>query len=271
LSLVLLAAGRLLILAVKPLTRSRNFAVRHAMISLGRPGNQTSVILLAVGLGAFFILGVRAVQQNLLDEFAQQIGRNTPDLILIDIQPDQVDGVRAVVTAHIAAPPSVMPLMRARVVGVDGARLQLPTAEDVRQHGELTREFGITYRPALQDNEHVIAGQFWSGPLDPADPLHPHASPADADVDTEVSAEEIVSNRAGISVGDIMRFDVGGRIVRARVTSIRKGAWDEAQNGGFVFVFRPGPAIERAPHTFVGFLQVGAHDEAVGALERQLA
>ncbi len=53
-----------------------------------------------------------------------------------------------------------------------------------------------------------------------------------------------------------MRFDIGGRVVRARVTSIRKVAWDEAQNGGFVFVFRPGPAIARAPHTFVGFVKV---------------
>ena len=30
--------------------------------SLGGPGNQTRVILLAVGLGAFFILGVRLLQ-----------------------------------------------------------------------------------------------------------------------------------------------------------------------------------------------------------------
>jgi putative ABC transport system permease protein len=262
LGLILLGVGRLLIRAVRPLTRSPRFAVRHAMVSLGRPGNQTSVILLAVGLGAFFILGVRAVQQNLLEEFDQQIGHNTPDLVLIDIQSDQVEGVRAVAAARIATP-SLMPLMRARVVGVDGARLSLPTAEDVRQHGELTREYGITYRPALQDNERVVEGQFWSGPLD-------GATTRDG-LDTEVSIEELVARHAGLGVGDEMRFDVGGRPLRARVTSIRKVAWDEAQNGGFVFVLRPGPAVERAPHTFVGFLQVGAHDAAVGPLERDLA
>ena len=34
--------------------------------ALRRPGNQTRVILLAVGLGSFFVLGVRALQANLL-------------------------------------------------------------------------------------------------------------------------------------------------------------------------------------------------------------
>ncbi len=263
LSVVLLGAGRLLIRAVRPLTRSSRFALRHAMVSLGRPGNQTSVILLAVGLGAFFILGVRAVQQNLLEEFTVQVGRNTPDLVLIDIQPDQLAGVRAVAAAHVSQPASLLPLMRARVVGVDGDRVSLATAEDVRRQGELTREYGITYRPALQENERLVGGRFWTGALD-------RASTADG-LDTEVSIEELVHEQAQVDLGDVMRFDIGGHLIRARVTSIRKVTWDEAQNGGFVFVFRPGPAIERAPHTFVGFLQVGSDNAAVGALERDLA
>ena len=49
-----------------PLARARWFPLRHAVLSLRRPGNQTRVILLAVGLGSFFVLGVRALQANLL-------------------------------------------------------------------------------------------------------------------------------------------------------------------------------------------------------------
>ncbi|HEY6359191.1 MAG TPA: FtsX-like permease family protein, partial [Vicinamibacterales bacterium] len=263
LGVALFGAGRLLIRAVRPLTRSSRFALRHAMVSLGRPGNQTSVILMAVGLGAFFILGVRAVQQNLLDEFTVEVGHNTPDLVLIDIQTDQLAGVRAVVAAHVTQPASLLPLMRARVVGVDGDRVSLATAEDVRRQGELTREYGITYRAALQENERLVAGRFWTGALD-------RAATADG-LDTEVSIEELVHEQAQVDLGDVMRFDIGGHLIRARVTSIRKVTWDEAQNGGFVFVFRPGPAMERAPHTFVGFLQVGSDNVAVGALERDLA
>jgi putative ABC transport system permease protein len=260
--LALAGAGRLLVRAVAPLARSSRFALRHAVISLGRPGNQTRVILLAVGLGAFFSLAVRAVQANLLDEFTLQIGAHSPDLVLIDIQPDQAGGVRALTGPYLREPARLMPFLRARVVGVEGRRVRLPTAADVRRQGELTRDYGLTYRDALQENETIVAGAFWSGPL--------AAERTPDGLDTEVSIEQSVHERADVGVGDLMRFDLGGRVLTARVTSIRRVTWDEAQNGGFVFVFRPGPALEKAPHTYVGFLELRADAAAGGALQRDL-
>ena len=53
---------------VTPLAATPWFPIRHAVLSLRRPGNQTRVILLAVGLGSFFVLGVRALQDNLIAE-----------------------------------------------------------------------------------------------------------------------------------------------------------------------------------------------------------
>ena len=260
--LALLGGSYLLIRLARPLTRSRRFAIRHALISLGRPGNQTRVVLIAVGLGCFFILWMRALQANLLAEFGGQLSRNAPDLVLIDIQPDQLDGVRAAVAPYVTQPPRTWPMLRARVVGVDGRRVQLPDPAAIRRESRLTREYGITYRDALQDNEELTAGAFWTGPL-ATDRLPDGA-------DTEVSIEQEVHRNANVDVGDLMRFDVGGRLIRARVTSIRKVTWDEAQNGGFVFVFRPGPAVRRAPQTFVGFLKVPPGPAASGALQRDL-
>jgi putative ABC transport system permease protein len=73
-----------------------------------------------------------------------------------------------------------------------------------------------------------------------------------------------------IGIGDRLRIDISGRQLEAHVTSIRKVSWDETQNGGFIFVFRPGPAIERAPHSFVGFLQVAAEADARARLQRDM-
>ena len=67
-----------------------------------RPGNQTRVVLLAVGLGTFFVLGVRALQSNLLDEFSVELDKGGPDMFLIDIQQDQVERVRAFLTDRAA-------------------------------------------------------------------------------------------------------------------------------------------------------------------------
>ena len=93
--------------------------------------------------------------------------------------------------------------MRARVVGLDGRRVQLPNAEAVRQQGRMTREYGLTFRDAIQTNERLLAGEFWPGPLT--------AMKTSDGVDTEVSIEQEVHEEAHVDVGDVMRFDVAGR------------------------------------------------------------
>ncbi|MGE3342732.1 MAG: ABC transporter permease [Vicinamibacterales bacterium] len=250
-------ASSVLLRLVAPLAASRRFPLRHAVVSLRRPGNQTRVILTAVGIGCFFILGIRSLQTNLLTEFAIDLGESTPDVVLIDIQREQVDGVRQVVAPYQKGEPPLLPLMRGRVVGVDGARLQLDGPEDVRREGELAREYGLTYRDALADNERLVDGTFWSGPSSPDAPL-------------EVSIESRIREEHGIGLGDRMRFDIAGRVVEATVTSVREVEWDQTQNGGFIFVFRPGGIIERAPHAYVGFVQLADADRDRPNLQRDL-
>jgi len=259
-ALLLLLASRLLLRLTKPLTRSTRFALRHAVVSLARPGNQTRVILTAVGLGCFFVLAVRAIQVNLVAEFDAQLGATSPDLVLIDIQRDQVEGVERTVAPYLLEPARILPLMRARVVGVEGRRVHLPTPDAVRRQRGLTREFGVTYRDALAPNERLIDGAFWAGPA---------TAPPDAETDLEVSISEEVQEDADVGVGDLVRLDMAGQIVRARVTSIRQVAWDETQNGGFFFVLRPSPFIARLPVSFVGFLRGG--EEAGPRAEMQRA
>jgi putative ABC transport system permease protein len=54
------------------------------------------------------------------------------------------------------------------------------------------------------------------------------------------------------------------------VTSVRSVEWSDSQNGGFVFVLRPAPAVARAPHNYVGFLQSVDDANARGALQRDV-
>ena len=93
-----------LIRAVRPLEASRWFPLRHAARSLRRPGNQTRVVLLAVGLGSFFIIGINAVQANLLTAFSLELRDDMPDMFLIDVQQDQAAGVRQLLDAAPLGP-----------------------------------------------------------------------------------------------------------------------------------------------------------------------
>jgi putative ABC transport system permease protein len=142
----------------------------------------------------------------------------------------------------------LIPVLRARVVGVSGRDTNLDGVEEVRRRGSgIGREFTVTYRDHVEPNERVIEGAFW-----------PTAS-----TEPEVSIEKALAQRAKVHVGDTMRFDILGRTVEARVANIRDVEWREARNGGFVFVFRPG-VLDSAPQTYVAPLK-GPGDPAARA------
>jgi len=235
-------AGTLLLRAIKPIARARSFALRHAVLQLSRPGSQMRIVLLAVGLGSFFIIGVRSLQQNLVDQFAVRMTADSPDMFLIDVQRDQVTAVEETITRYLdngATAPPLVPVLRARVVGVAGREVNLENYEDVRGRGSLGREYTITYRSKLESNERIVAGTMWD-PTPSTDP--------------EVSIEQFISESFKINVGDMVRFDVLGRTIAAKVTSVRSVDWSQSRAGGFMFLFRPG-VLEQAPHSFIGFLR----------------
>src|SRR6266550_3755948 len=113
--------------------------------------------------------------------------------------------------------------------------------EDLKGRGMLSREYVITYRGQLETNETVIAGRF------------PAAG--------EVSVEDGIRQRFGISLGDVVRFDILGRVVDARVTGVRKVNWRDGRKGGFMFVFGPG-TFDEAPHYYIAPVRLGGADAA---------
>ncbi|HUE89033.1 MAG TPA: FtsX-like permease family protein [Vicinamibacterales bacterium] len=241
-ALVLHVAGMGLIRAIRPLANARWFPLRHAVLQLSRPGSQARIVLLAVGLGSFFIVGVRSLQENLIREFTVNLSPDLPDMFLLDVQQDQVARMTALLKEWQqpgTVEPQLMPILRARVVGVEGREVLLEDYEDVRGRGSLAREYTITYRPRLERNETVIDGTFWDD------------SPS---AEGEVSIEESLRERFRINTGDLVRFDVMGRQIEARVTSIRRVDWADSRAGGFMFVFRPG-LLDNAPHGFISFFR----------------
>jgi putative ABC transport system permease protein len=236
-SVVLLGAGLLLIRAMRPLQRSRQLAVRYASRRVGRPGSQVRPVLLAVGLGAFLVVGVRLLQGDLLRAMAVTMRPDSPDMFLVDVQPDQADAVRGFLRDRgTARDPVLIPVLRARITAVRGKETVLESYEDVRGRGRgLGREYVVTYRPGLAENERVVAGEFW--------PAAPAAG-------AQVSVEQGLAERERVRLGDRIRFDILGRGIEATVTSIRVVDWADVRTGGFMFVFRPG-LLESAPGMFI--------------------
>ncbi|MDQ3747150.1 MAG: FtsX-like permease family protein, partial [Acidobacteriota bacterium] len=234
-ALVLYAAAWLLIFIVRRARVLGTFSLRQAVNSMHRPGNQTRVIVMAVGLGAFLVMSVQSLQSNLLAEFERLRGGNLPNMYLIDVQRDQVEGVRELIGQATGASAELIPTVRARITRVNGQEIDLDAAGMRRERGRLGREYVVTYRPYLEPNEMIVAGKFWA----------PTASS-----EPEVSIEEGMVGAAGLDLGSTITFDIQGRKITARVTSVRRVDWRRSRTG-FLFVFRPG-ALEAAPQMYVG-------------------
>src|SRR6185503_6772819 len=147
-------------------------------------------------------------------EFAVGMDCGGADMAAIDVQRDQAAGVEELLRTRqdAGAPPArLVPVLRARVTAVRGRDVNLENFSDVRGRGSLAREYVITYRDHLESNEHIVQGSFWKASEGEVEPSG-----------AEVSIEQSIHERFNIHVGDEMRFDILGRILTARVTSVRK-------------------------------------------------
>ncbi len=230
--LYLSAIGLTLIL--KKFRQFGSFSVRQAINSLYRPGNQTRIILLAVGLGAFVVMAVQSLQTNLVREFDFTRNQTLPSLFIIDVQKSQVDELRGILEEKTGEPAQTLPTIRARIAFVNGQPMDFSSRETRQQRGQIGREFAVTYRPNLDSNETVIAGDWWTDGKISAVP--------------EVSVEEEMAARLGVKVGDSITFDISGRQITVRVGNVRKIDLRNTRTV-FIFVFAPG-VLENAPQTF---------------------
>ncbi len=247
-SAVLYVSAVILTRILRSMRPMGNFALKQAINSLYRPGNQTRIILLAVGLGAFVVLAVQSLQTNLVREFDFTRNQRLPTLFFIDVQKSQIDELAALIEKRIGEKPETTPTVRARIAFVNGKPLDFQQREVRQMQGQIGREFAVTYRQALDQNETVVAGRWW-----------PAGEPSEI---PEVSVQDEMAERLKVVPGDSITFDISGRKVTVRVANIRKLDLRNTRTA-FIFVFRPG-VLEKAPQSYAATVL-----SRVGATERQ--
>ncbi len=127
------------------------------------------------------------------------------------------------------------PMVRGRLVEVNGAPLDTSRYTDTRARRLAEREFNLSWTDALPPGNRVVQGRFWST----------QARGAGAGM----SLEEGIAQTLGVKVGDRLTFDAGGIRVTAPVTSLRKVDWDSFRVNFFA-LFAPG-ALDDLPATYI--------------------
>jgi putative ABC transport system permease protein len=193
------------------------------------------VTLFTVGLGALFVIAVRLFQVNMQQAYALDMTEMSADMFFIDVQPAQREAIDTALKKSGATDVTMVPLSRGRLVGIT----RDPSNSAPIPANRLGAEFRLTHRQGLDPNEVVVAGQFWSGTA-PGPP--------------EMSVQEGYADWLRLRVGDALIFEIAGRRVEAKVTSIRR-LDRRARTLSYLvradFLFRPG-TLEALPHTFVG-------------------
>ena len=246
LGLVAWAATRLVRKLVSP---GLNYAVRQGLANLYRPSNQTRLILLAVGFGAFIVFTLLIVRSTLLSQVRLADEGQRPNLIFFDVQPDQLDAVRAQVVDLELPIVEEAPIVTMRLAAIAGRDVRTEREGEAEQSWAVDHEYRSTYRDHLTETEILTDGTF-VGAHDGSGPV-------------PVSLEEDIAAELSVAVGDTLVFDVQGREMTTLVSSIRLVDWNRMQTNFFV-VFPTG-VLERAPQTWVLVSRAATAEESGSA------
>jgi len=245
--LTLVAIG-LLYLVRRFFPHGAAFIWRHALSSLFRPNNQTRVLMVTIGLGAFIISTLNIVEQSMLGQVEFTGQENQSNTILFDIQPSQRDGVIELMKSNNLEIHQVVPIVTCRISELNGRaveELQKDTTDNV-SNWAIRREYRVTYRDSLHHSEKLIEGT-----------MHEKKSGRDS---VWVTISEGMLDDLDIKIGDSLVFDVQGVPVKAFLAGIREVDWPK-DPPNFIFVF-PNGVLENAPQIFVTSTRVEETSQA---------
>ncbi|MFN4328070.1 MAG: ABC transporter permease [Limnobacter sp.] len=204
-------------------------------------------VSLTMGLSALLMLAV--VQGDLMDRWRAAVPDNAPNRFVFNIQPDQVDSVRASLQQATEVPVRLYPMVRGRLTSINGNPVTAETFTEQRARNLVQREFNLSFADELPRRNTVIQGRWFT-----------------ADAREELSIESSMAQRLGLTLGDTLEFDIAGTPVRAKVTSIRDLRWDSLDVNFFVLF--PGQALSAYPQTWITSVHLPVSTAA--AVSRQL-
>lgn len=223
-----------------------SFIWRQSLSNLFRPNNQTIVLVVVIGLGAFLISTLNIVQNSLLNQVEFVGQENQSNTILFDIQPPQKEGVVELTKANDLPVQQLVPIVTTRIAEINGktvSEIQKDTTDSI-SNWAITREYRVTYRDTLNRSEELVEGQVQ------------HIS----NDSIYVTISKGMQDNLYLEVGDTVEFDVQGVPIKTYIGGIRDVEWPQ-DPPNFIFVF-PNGVLEEAPQFWVLTTRINAQTQA---------
>ncbi len=197
-----------------------SLAMRHGLANLSRRPAASVAQIVAFGIGVMLLLVLAGLRGDMVRDWRTTLPPGAPNFFFVNIPAAQRADFRAVLEAAGARQERMLPMVRGRLVAINGVAMSARPAR-----GEMAeREQNLTWSMELGDDNRIVAGRWWTA-ADAGQPL--------------VSLASEFQEALGIKLGDRLEFDVAGERVSARVASFRKVRWDSFRPNFFI-VFVPG-------------------------------
>jgi putative ABC transport system permease protein len=221
---VLTAAGFALVRLSGTMRGAVGVSWRYGIANLSRRRAESVVQIVAFGLGLMVLLLLAVVRNDLLADWRRSLPADMPNYFFINIPPAEKDAFLKFLADEGGETSRALPMIRARLVGVNGRRLEDMADLSARGEGFARRDQNITWQAEVGEENRVVEGRWWTA-AEAGQPL--------------VSISTEVQESLGLKIGDSMTFDVAGETYDARVASVRKVKWDSFKPN-FFLVFPPG-------------------------------
>jgi len=168
--------------------------MRQALKGLLRPGNATRSTFVTLTASLAVIFCITLVEKNLDSAFITSYPPKAPNLFFIDIQPGQ----KAAFTQSLGTATILYPVVKGSIIAVNGVPVNQEN-EHKKRGDNLGREFNLTYRQQLLDNEQIVTGNSlyrkeWPG--------------------LQVSNLDTVLKMGDMNIGDTITFRIQGILMK---------------------------------------------------------
>ncbi|TRZ94262.1 MAG: FtsX-like permease family protein [Rhodocyclaceae bacterium] len=205
---------------------------RHGLANLRRRLAATMVQAVALALGLTALLLLTVARGDLLDSWLARVPANAPNRFAINIQSDQRTAIADFFKARGLPAPLLEPMVRGRLVLVNGQAVGPESYTDDRAQRLVDREFNLSWSALLPPGNAVSGGR-WHGDTQAA----------------EFSVEQGLAETLNLKLGDRLAYDIAGNRVEAVITSLRKLDWDSMRVN--FFVMAPPGVLDNFPVSYI--------------------
>lgn len=210
----------LTIIALKHLPGEVLSGWRFGLMSLVRRSQDSTLQLVAFGLGLMALLLLSIIRVDVLNAWQSELPDDAPNFFIVNIQPTDATLVEKYLADKGITSRGFYPMIRGRLVAINETPM---TADSFAGNPDvqrlLSREFNLSYAVNNRTDNPIVEGKWWqAGEVGQA--LY--------------SIEKGIAKDLQVSLGDQLTFRIAGQDVTAVISNVREVQWDSFQVNFFV-------------------------------------